>query len=155
MTLPAALWFFDKAKATRKDTDVLFVDARNVFRQIDRAHRELTEEQIQNLGIISRLQQGQSERYLELINDYLQQAQLTLPLIKQNYQALCQALNDYIANLNDLTQQQDWQEEHQQLIAAFDFTNLRDSFTVPALRTAKFSRTTSIGGVGTLSKYRT
>ena len=133
VTLPAALWFFDKAKATRQDTRVLFVDARNVFRQIDRAHRELTDEQVQNLGLISRLQQGQSERYLELINDYLQQTQLTLPLIKQNYQALCQALNDYIANLNDWAQQQDWQEEHQQLIAEFDFTNLRDSFTVPAI----------------------
>ena len=56
-----------------------------------------------------------------------------MPLIKQNYQALCQALNDYIANLNDWAQQQDWQEEHQQLIAEFDFTNLRDSFTVPAI----------------------
>ena len=133
VTLPAALWFFDKAKARKQDTRVLFVDARNVFRQIDRAHRELTDEQVQNLAVISRLQQGQSERYLELIDDYLQQTQLALPFINQNYQALCQSLKDFTEKFNDWAQQQDWQEEHQQLITDFDFTHLRDSLTIPAV----------------------
>jgi type I restriction enzyme M protein len=43
VTLPCTLWFFDKgkAKATRKD-QVLFIDARHIFRQIDRAHRDFT-----------------------------------------------------------------------------------------------------------------
>ena len=35
--LPATLWFFDKAK---KDDRILFIDARNIFTQIDRARRE-------------------------------------------------------------------------------------------------------------------
>ncbi len=133
VTLPAALWFFDKAKASKQDTRVLFVDARNVFRQIDRAHRELTDEQVQNLAVISRLQQGQSERYLELIDDYLQQTQLALPFINQNYQVLCTVLKDFTEKFNDWAQQQDWQEEHQQLITEFDFTHLRDSLTIPAV----------------------
>jgi type I restriction enzyme M protein len=137
VTLPAALWFFDKAKAAKQDTRVLFVDARNVFRQIDRAHRELTDEQVQNLGIISRLQQGQSERYLELIDDYLQQTQLTLPLINHNYQALCLALKDYAGKFNDWVQQQDWQEEHQQLITEFDFTHLLDNLTILSIEQLK------------------
>ncbi len=47
VTLPCTLWFFDKRKkqSDRKDK-VLFINAKNIFRQIDRAHREYTEEQI-------------------------------------------------------------------------------------------------------------
>jgi len=45
VTLPATLWFFDRAN---KDDRILFIDARNIFTQIDRAHREFSEEQIQN-----------------------------------------------------------------------------------------------------------
>ncbi len=33
---------------------ILFIDARNIFTQIDRAHREFTEEQIQNIAVNSR-----------------------------------------------------------------------------------------------------
>lgn len=36
VTLPATLWFFDKARTD--DKRILFIDARNIFRQIDRAH---------------------------------------------------------------------------------------------------------------------
>ena len=49
VTLPATLWFFDKDK---KDERILFIDARNIFKQIDRAHREFTSEQIKNIGMI-------------------------------------------------------------------------------------------------------
>ena len=59
VTLPATLWFFDKAKA---DDRILFIDARNVFTQIDRAHREFTDEQIRNLAVISRLHKGRAGR---------------------------------------------------------------------------------------------
>src|SRR5439155_16577473 len=48
VTLPATLWFFDKAKT---DDRILFIDARNVFTQIDRAHRELSTAQINNLAM--------------------------------------------------------------------------------------------------------
>src|ERR1700730_18786007 len=57
VTLPATLWFFDKAKA---DNSILFIDARNTFTQIDRAHREFSDEQIQNIAIISRLHKGRN-----------------------------------------------------------------------------------------------
>ncbi|MBP0465880.1 SAM-dependent DNA methyltransferase [Roseomonas sp. PWR1] len=72
VTLPCTLWFFDKAKAktTRKD-QVLFIDARHVFRQIDRAHRDFTDGQIAFLANIVRLwrerdveHQGDSEALL-------------------------------------------------------------------------------------------
>ena len=41
--LEDTLWFFDKAKT---DDKILFIDSRNIFTQIDRAHREFSAEQI-------------------------------------------------------------------------------------------------------------
>jgi len=56
VTLPCTLWFFDRGKANtvRADT-VLFIDARHIYRQIDRAHREWTPAQIGFLANIVRL----------------------------------------------------------------------------------------------------
>jgi type I restriction enzyme M protein len=65
--LPATLWFFDKAKS---DDKILFIDARNIFTQIDRVHREFSEEQIQNIAIISQLHKGRREKFVQLIDRY-------------------------------------------------------------------------------------
>jgi type I restriction enzyme M protein len=60
VTLPCTLWFFDKGKARtdRKDT-VLFIDARHIYNQVDRAHREFLPEQIEFLANIVRLYRGE------------------------------------------------------------------------------------------------
>ena len=68
VTLPATLWFFDKARTA--DKRILFIDARNIFRQIDRAHREFTPEQIQNIACIRHLYQGDIQFYQHLLADY-------------------------------------------------------------------------------------
>lgn len=68
VTLPATLWFFNKER-THKD-EILFIDARNIFTQVDRAHRKFSEEQIKNLGIITRLYEGDSEAFWALVNEY-------------------------------------------------------------------------------------
>ena len=71
VTLPATLWFFDKHKPeTEKKNEILFVDARNVFTQVDRAHRKFTDEQIKNLGIITRLYNGETEAFQALLQEY-------------------------------------------------------------------------------------
>jgi type I restriction enzyme M protein len=67
VTLPATLWFFDKAK---KDDRILFIDARNIFTQIDRAHREFSDEQVQNIAIISQFHKGRREKFVQLIDHY-------------------------------------------------------------------------------------
>ena len=73
VTLPATLWFFDKEKAsTEKKDEILFIDARNVFTQVDRAHRKFSDEQIKNLGIITRLYEGDTEAFDNLIAEYKQ-----------------------------------------------------------------------------------
>jgi type I restriction enzyme M protein len=71
VTLPATLWFFDKHKPqTDKKDEILFIDARNVFTQVDRAHRKFSDEQIKNLGIITRLYHGDTEAFAALIAEY-------------------------------------------------------------------------------------
>ena len=71
VTLPATLWFFDKQKPnTEKKNEILFIDARNIFTQIDRAHRKFSEEQIKNLGVITKLYHGNTEAFNDLINEY-------------------------------------------------------------------------------------
>ena len=63
MTLPVTLWFLDRGKRETERADrVLFIDARQVFRQIDRAHRDFTEEQIELLANIVRLYRGEAAR---------------------------------------------------------------------------------------------
>ena len=60
VTLPVTLWFFDKRKSAGPRSDqVLFIDARHTFRQIDRAHRDFTPEQIEFLANIVRLWRGE------------------------------------------------------------------------------------------------
>lgn len=71
VTLPATLWFFDKQKPfTDKKDKILFIDARNVFTQVDRAHRKFSDEQIKNLGIITKLYNGNTDAFAELIAEY-------------------------------------------------------------------------------------
>lgn len=64
VTLPCTLWFFDKGKrhGARKDK-VLFVDARPYFRQITRAIREFTPEQLEFLANIVRLYRGEDPEF--------------------------------------------------------------------------------------------
>jgi len=87
VTLPVTLWFLDKGKkftpletglapssltgktdpirnsassngASRKDK-ILFIDARNIYHQVDRAHRDWTEEQISQIADIVRSYRGE------------------------------------------------------------------------------------------------
>jgi len=61
VTLPCTLWFFDKGKKhTNRKDKVLFIDARSIYRQIDRAHREFTPEQIEFISNIVRLYREES-----------------------------------------------------------------------------------------------
>lgn len=68
VTLPATLWFFNKQRTNRDE--ILFIDARNIFTQVDRAHRKFSDDQIKNLGIISRLYEGDSNAFWALVAEY-------------------------------------------------------------------------------------
>ena len=60
VTLPCTLWFLDRGKKITPRADkVLFLDARHIYRQIDRAHREWTPAQIGFLANVVRLYRGE------------------------------------------------------------------------------------------------
>jgi type I restriction enzyme M protein len=63
VTLPCTLWFLDRGKVSEekeeREEQVLFIDARRIYEQIDRAHREFTPAQIEFLSNIVRLYRGQ------------------------------------------------------------------------------------------------
>jgi type I restriction enzyme M protein len=60
VTLPCMLWFFDRGKRkTRRSERILFVDARHIYRQVDRARRDWTDAQIGFLANIVRLYRGE------------------------------------------------------------------------------------------------
>jgi type I restriction enzyme M protein len=77
VTLPCTLWFLDKGKAelsprppslggkgepqagARSKDTILFIDARNIYNQLDRAHREWTAGQIGLITSLVRLYRGE------------------------------------------------------------------------------------------------
>ncbi|MGB9429074.1 MAG: class I SAM-dependent DNA methyltransferase [Gammaproteobacteria bacterium] len=64
VTLPCTLWFLDKGKEkTPRANTVLFVDARHIYRQVDRAHREWTSAQIGFIANLVRLYRGEALDY--------------------------------------------------------------------------------------------
>lgn len=108
VTLPATLWFFDKAKT---DERILFIDTRNIFTQIDRAHREFSDEQVANIAIISQLHKGRRERFVELVDHYFLEGVSSLNAHQPGIEALCaqlfEALEDKAARqtVTDLKKQ--------------------------------------------------
>ena len=81
VTLPCTLWFLDKAKkGTEREDKVLFLDARQIYTQVDRAHREFTTDQTAFLASIVRLYRGED------LNGYIfnpEGMNLTEPQVKQ------------------------------------------------------------------------
>ena len=61
VTLPCTLWFFDKSKQNGDRHDkVLFIDARHLYQQVSRAHREFTPGQLEFLANIVRRYRGEA-----------------------------------------------------------------------------------------------
>ncbi|HUC13085.1 MAG TPA: N-6 DNA methylase, partial [Acidimicrobiales bacterium] len=76
VTLPVTLWFLDKGKmgAEREDS-VLLIDARHLYRQIDRAHRDFLPEQIEMIANVVRLYRGET----------VETADGSAPLLKEGF----------------------------------------------------------------------
>lgn len=70
-TVPCELWFFDRGKPVERRDQVLMLDARNVFRKVNRKINDFTPEQMRNLAAVVWLYRGQRERFLALVRDYL------------------------------------------------------------------------------------
>src|ERR1039458_7854449 len=70
-TVPCELWFFDKGKPADRRDQVLMLDARNIYRKVTRKIYDFSPEQLQNLTAIVWLYRGQSDRFLALVQSYL------------------------------------------------------------------------------------
>jgi type I restriction enzyme M protein len=75
-TVPCQLWFFDRAKERddQRNVQVLMLDARNIYRKVSRAIYDFSPEQQKNIAAIIWLYRGQTERFLKLIESYLDRA---------------------------------------------------------------------------------
>lgn len=61
VTLPVTLWFLDRSKVkTPRANTVLFIDARHIYRQVDRAHRDWTDAQVGFIANLVRLYRGEA-----------------------------------------------------------------------------------------------
>ncbi|MFD3166338.1 N-6 DNA methylase [Herpetosiphon sp. NSE202] len=98
VTLPATLWFFDKAKTSDQ---ILFIDARNIFTQISRAQREFSEQQLQNIAMIVKLERGQRQALINLVATYLQQSTELLQQQQAALPALTMQLVQLLTNPSD------------------------------------------------------
>jgi type I restriction enzyme M protein len=70
-TVPCELWFFDRGKPAERRDHVLMIDARNVYRKVNRTINDFAPEQMANLSAIVWLYRGQKERFLALVQKYL------------------------------------------------------------------------------------
>ena len=73
-SVPCELWFFNKNKPENNREKVLMLDARNVYRQVTRKIYDFSPEQMKNLTSIVWLYRGQSERFLNLVAEYMDTA---------------------------------------------------------------------------------
>lgn len=76
-TVPCELWFLDRAKASdpaqaeRRDK-VLMLDARHIFRQVTRKIYDFSPDQQANLTSIVWLYRGETQRFVSLVESYLE-----------------------------------------------------------------------------------
>ncbi|RYE58574.1 MAG: SAM-dependent DNA methyltransferase [Sphingobacteriales bacterium] len=75
-SLPCTLWFFDRSKEDdegRADK-VLMLDARKIYRKVTSKVNDFSPEQLQNLICIVNLYRGNTKKFEETVNEYLQTA---------------------------------------------------------------------------------
>jgi type I restriction enzyme M protein len=94
-SVPCELWFLNKNKPAHMKDKVLMIDARNVYTKVTRKIYDFSPEQLANLTSIVWLYRGQKERYLELVESYLQR---TL----DNAQAAKTPMDEFVAELESL-----------------------------------------------------
>jgi len=99
-TVPCELWHFDRSKPTDRRDQVLMIDARNIYRKVTRKIYDFTPEQQQNLAAIVWLYRGQSDRFIALVQEYLEYTLAEAAAIAAKtdaFRAACAALTDAAA----------------------------------------------------------
>ncbi len=95
-SVPCELWFLNKNKPEHMKNKVLMLDARNVYRKVTRKIYDFSPEQLANLTSIVWLYRGENDRFVELVESYLDRV-----LIEAN--ASKKPMDEFIASLENLT----------------------------------------------------
>lgn len=94
-SVPCELWFLNKNKPAHMKDKVLMLDARNVYTKITRKIYDFSPEQLANLTSIVWLYRGQQDRFVGLVESYLQR---TL----DDAQAAKAPMDEFVAMLDSL-----------------------------------------------------
>jgi len=101
-TVPCQLWFFNKAKPQAHQDKVLMIDARNVYRKVTRKIMDFSPEQLQNLSAIVWLYRGQAERFVELLQSYVDSVLREAHACKFSEIYMAKPVPDFIAAIEGL-----------------------------------------------------
>lgn len=96
-TVPCELWHFDRNKPTERRDSILMLDARNIYRKVTRKIYDFSPEQLKNLTAIVWLYRGQSDRFIALVQQYLDRTiseAAGIALVAEAFRATYQALID-------------------------------------------------------------
>jgi len=100
-TVPCQLWFLNKDKPKEHQDKVLMIDARNVYRKVTRKIYDFSPEQLKNLTSIVWLYRGQTDRFIELVQSYINRALFEAHACDKS-ESLAGPVPDFIASLKQL-----------------------------------------------------
>lgn len=103
-TVPCQLWFLNKNKPAHLKDKVLMLDARNVYRKVTRKIYDFSPEQQQNLTAVVWLYRGDSARFIELVQQYVDRTILEARGCEVSEELQCEPVPDFVAQLNKLSQ---------------------------------------------------
>ncbi|BDB22027.1 restriction endonuclease subunit M [Pseudomonas sp. CYM-20-01] len=96
-TVPCQLWFLNKDKPKEHQNKVLMLDARNVYRKVTRKIYDFSPEQLNNLTSILWLYRGEADRFIELVQSYIDRALLEAHACEKSDKLLAEPVPDFIA----------------------------------------------------------
>jgi len=103
-SVPCQLWFLNKNKPAHLKDKVLMLDARNVYRKVTRKIYDFSPEQQQNLTAVVWLYRGDGERFVELVQRYIDKAIFEARYCENSEELACEPVPDFITQLGKLDQ---------------------------------------------------
>jgi len=101
-SVPCELWFFNKNKAEQMKDKVLMLDARNVYTKVTRKIYDFSPEQLANLTSIVWLYRGQNERFVELVESYLDRTLAEAKASKEHMDSFVALLDELIGKIPEV-----------------------------------------------------
>ncbi|GBL10906.1 putative type I restriction enzymeP M protein [Microcystis aeruginosa Sj] len=96
-SVPCELWFLNRGKPAELQDKILMIDARNIYRKVNRTINDFSPEQLQNILSIVWLYRSQSKHFIDLVVGYCQS-------IDREYQGSIALLQNYREHLDKLTE---------------------------------------------------